>query len=180
MRIILGKNKGKILHPPNNLPVRPTTDLAKESLFNILNNHVDFEAISVLDLFAGTGNITFEFASRGAISVTSVEKNQNCIAYIKKVVAELNYNNAYVVRADVFKYLQNLKTKYDIIFADPPYDCPNVGEIVDLVFRNSLLKPEGFLIIEHDRYKKFNDSRNFFDERRYGKAHFSFFTCAEG
>lgn len=179
MRIIAGTHKGRILHPPKGLPVRPTTDLGKESLFNILNNRVDFEELRVLDLFAGTGNISLEFASRGAGEVVAVEINHKCIDYIRKVSYELAFDKVFTVKANVFGFLKSVSGKFDIIFADPPYDLKETIMIPELVFGHSLLQPGGWLIIEHDVFKNFVNHPQFFEERRYGKVHFSFFR-AEG
>lgn len=175
MRIIGGKYKGRIIHPPNGLDVRPTTDLAKESLFNILNNKIDFEDIAVLDLFAGTGNISLEFASRGAAKVISIELNHKNAAFVDKTATDFGFQNLTVRKMNVFSFLKNYKMKFDIIFADPPYEMKETAGIPDLVFANSLLLEEGWLIVEHDKTLNFSNHPNFSDERKYGKVHFSFF-----
>ncbi len=175
MRIISGKHKGKKLSPPNNLPVRPTTDYAKESLFNILNNHFIFDNLFVLDCFSGTGNLSYEFLSRGARHVHSVDANFNCIAYQKKIKKELNFENFNPVKQDVFKKLKCESGLYDIIFSDPPYDLHNIPEIPKLVFDNNLLAPEGWLIIEHSKSTAFNHT-NYKETRKYGNVNFSIFT----
>jgi 16S rRNA (guanine966-N2)-methyltransferase len=159
--------------------VRPTTDLAKESLFNILMNKVDFENISVLDLFAGIGNISLEFASRGASNVVSVEMNFRCYEFIRKSAHELQFDNLFVVKANVFNYLKSVKRQFDVIFADPPYDLKEVILIPGLVFDHQLLNPGGWLIIEHDSGHQFMDHPMFVEERRYGKVHFTFFRLNE-
>ena len=181
MRIISGSHKGRVLRPPEGLPVRPTTDMAKESLFNILNNHIDFEEVKVLDLFAGTGNISLEFASRYASSVLSVDVNGRCIDYISKMAAEFKFKNLTAIRANVFAYLVRPAGSYDVIFADPPYDLENREIIPALIFDNKWLADEGWLIIEHDKRISFKEHALFTEERRYGKIHFSFFhkTSAE-
>jgi 16S rRNA (guanine966-N2)-methyltransferase len=175
MRIISGSHKGRVLRPPQGLPVRPTTDLAKESLFNILNNHLDFEGLKVLDLFAGTGNISLEFASRGAALVLSVEQNGRCIDYISRTATELGFRTLSAVRTDVFSFLARSAGKYDVIFADPPYDMPDRTKVAELVAAGNWLAPGGWLIVEHDKYISFSGMPDFYDERRYGKVHFSFF-----
>jgi 16S rRNA (guanine(966)-N(2))-methyltransferase RsmD len=175
MRIVSGKNKGRKINPPNNLPVRPTTDMAKESLFNILNNHVDFEEIEVLDLFAGTGNITYEFISRGCKEITSIDNNSKCIQFIKQTAHNLNFANAQVIQSDFAVFLNNTHLKWDVIFADPPYQLSNLIEIPHLVFNNQLLNQGGWLIVEHDKNISFADFPGFYENRAYGKVNFSFF-----
>jgi len=175
MRIISGSHKGRVLRPPEGLPVRPTTDMAKESLFNILNNYIDFEEVKVLDLFAGTGNISLEFASRGAGLVLSVDVNGRCIDYISKMATEFKFNKLTAVRANVFAFLARPAGSYDVIFADPPYDLQNREIIPSLIFDNNWLTDEGWLIMEHDKRISFKEHALFTEERRYGKIHFSFF-----
>lgn len=175
MRIIGGTHKGKVIRPPQGLPVRPTTDLAKESLFNILNNRIDFEETKVLDLFAGTGNISLEFASRNAPSVLAVEQNFKCVNFISETAKSLNFTNLKVIRADAFAFIKKINSKFDLIFADPPYDLKLFEKIYEKVFLHDLLCDEGVLIIEHDRYVQFEKYEFFLEERKYGKVHFSFF-----
>ena len=175
MRIIGGKNQRKQIFAPAKLPVRPTTDMAKEGLFNILNNHFDFEEISVLDLFSGTGNISYEFASRGASEVISVDESRMCTNFIKKTTENLNLTNIKVIKTDVFHFLGFNTAQFDIIFADPPYDATRYEEIIEMVFKNHFLAPEGMMILEHSSKHNFNAHKHFFDLRRYGKVHFSFF-----
>ncbi len=174
MRIISGKNKGRHIAPPANLPVRPTTDLAKESLFNILNNYFFFEAVTVIDLFAGTGNVSLEFASRDAVSVTSVDIHQPCVDFIKKMAGELKYTNLSAVKSDAFQFLEHQKMPVDIIFADPPYNMENIEKIPEMVFSNNLLKPDGWLIIEHSKIHDFSSHEKFYQHRNYGKVNFTF------
>lgn len=180
MRIISGKYKGKRLTAPKKLPVRPTTDFAKEALFNLLNNHYYFDAISVTDLFSGTGNISYELASRGCEQITAVDSHPGCVQYIAKTSAELDMNIR-TVRSDVFKYLERTQTKSDLIFADPPYDLPaeDMLNIADLVFNNELLNEEGMLIIEHSKHTDLSDHPYFSNSRRYGGSVFSFFERPE-
>ncbi|MBN1926776.1 MAG: 16S rRNA (guanine(966)-N(2))-methyltransferase RsmD [Prolixibacteraceae bacterium] len=175
MRIIGGKYKGRQFNPGKTFKARPTTDFAKESLFNILTNKIDFEAISVLDLFAGTGSISYEFLSRGTTHLTIVELNFKHIQFIKSVLKELG-EVATVYRADVFKYLQGEKTKYDLIFADPPYDHPRFAEIPGKILDRNILTDEGMLIVEHSKMYDFSKIPGFLELRKYGNVHFSFFT----
>ncbi|MFK7001583.1 16S rRNA (guanine(966)-N(2))-methyltransferase RsmD [Flavobacterium oreochromis] len=176
MRIISGKYKGRRLVAPKNLPVRPTTDMAKESLFNILNNYFNFKGLRVLDLFSGTGNISYEFSSRGAENIISVDGDFGCINYIKKTAKEFDMNIT-PIKSDVFKFLEKNKNNYDIIFADPPYDLDqkNFEKILDLIFENNLLDPDGMLIIEHSKHTKLSHKENFSFEKAYGGSVFTFF-----
>ncbi|GGG56983.1 methyltransferase [Croceivirga lutea] len=176
MRIISGRYRGKRLIAPKKLPVRPTTDMAKESLFNILNNQFYIEDIKVLDLFAGTGNISFEFASRGANSITAVDSHAGCIKYISKINEELDFNID-IIKSDVFQYLKRTVEKFDVIFADPPYnlDLEKFQQIPALVFTNTLLQEDGLLIIEHSPQTNLSDLPNFKEQRKYGSSVFSFF-----
>lgn len=175
MRIIGGTYKGKQLLVPKNLPVRPTTDFAKEGLFNILNNKIDFEELTVLDLFAGTGNITLEFASRGASHVYSVDKHTPCINFIRDMAKTLKLPMVSPDRSDVFKYLEKPYTPVDLVFADPPYELANIPQIHELVFTHHWLKPEGWLIIEHGPKTSLVDKAHYQETRKYGNVHFSFF-----
>lgn len=175
MRIIGGKYQRRILKPPTNLPVRPTTDMAKEALFNVLGHISELEGAKVLDLFAGTGSISIEFASRGADRVVAVDLSFKCIEYIKKVKNDLEMENLFPLRSDVFRYLKGCKTQFDIIFADPPYALEGIEEIHTLVFEKSLLTSSGILIIEHPATINFQNFDGFVKERKYGKVHFSFF-----
>jgi 16S rRNA (guanine966-N2)-methyltransferase len=152
--------------------------MAKEALFNILNNHIDFESVRVLDLFAGTGNISFEFASRGALEVIAVESNQQCIQFIRQMKDVLQYDSMVVVKADVFRFLAGCRTQFDVVFADPPYDMDGIDTIPDKVFSNNMIAAGGWLVIEHDSRKRFDSHPGFFNMRKYGKVHFSFFTTA--
>lgn len=174
MRIINGSHKGKIIKVPKGLPVRPTTDFAKEGLFNILNNKVNFEEIAFLDLFSGTGHISLEVASRGGKNITGVDKDFKCVSFLKSISSEYKFG-INTVKSDVFEFLKSLKTKYDLIFADPPYDLENITEIYSLVFNNNLLNESGFLIIEHGPKTKLDHLPNFKQHRKYGNVNFSFF-----
>ncbi len=175
MRIIGGKLKGIRLNPPKNLPVRPTTDMAKEALFNILQNQMDFEGLQVLDLFSGTGNISLEFASRGAIAITSVDKAFGCYNHLKNQSQELQLANIKPIKSDVFKFLNQDDDQYDLIFADPPYDLNRIPDIASIVFEKDLLKEKGMLIIEHQSMQNLSNHPNFKEKRKYGYSSFSFF-----
>lgn len=176
MRIISGKHKSKRIQAPKNLPVRPTTDMAKEALFNILNNLYYFNNVSVLDLFSGTGNISYEFASRGTENIIAVDTHFGCVKFIRKISNELNLNiNAY--KSDAFKFLEKINTKFDIIFADPPYsfEVEKFENIVDLVFKNKLLNDEGILIVEHSKNTNLSEHKQLSYTKKYGGNIFSFF-----
>lgn len=167
------------MRPPAGLPVRPTTDKAKEALFNILNNHIDFEEVRVLDLFAGTGSISFEFASRGAKEVLAVDRDIRCVRYIKKVTQELEMSNLKVIRADVFRLPAYASKGFDIVFCDPPYDMPGIDKLPELIESRQLLSPGAFLIIEHDKSIGFEDLPNFEFSKNYSKVHFSFLSATQ-
>lgn len=175
MRIISGKFKGRKLSAPADLPVRPTTDYAKESLFNILNNNFYFQDLQVLDCFSGTGNISYEFLSRGANSVLSIDANSDCISYQKKIKEELNFDNLSILKRDVFEALKQNLGIQDIIFCDPPYNLPNIPAIADLVFSQNILNKNGWLIIEHSKTTAFSHS-NYKETRKYGNVNFSVFS----
>jgi 16S rRNA (guanine(966)-N(2))-methyltransferase RsmD len=176
MRIISGKHKGRRLVAPKNLPVRPTTDMCKESLFNILNNYFNFQGLKVLDLFSGTGNISYEFASRGAGPITSVDGDFGCVNFIKKTASDLDLDIS-VLKSDVFKFLEKSKASYDIIFADPPYDLDQeqFEKIIQLIFDNELLEEEGMLIVEHSKHTKLDHMMHFSFAKNYGGSVFSFY-----
>jgi 16S rRNA (guanine(966)-N(2))-methyltransferase RsmD len=173
MRIISGKYKGRRIFPPKNLPVRPTTDMSKEALFNVLNNHFSFEGLKVLDLFSGTGNISFEFASRGSSPITSVDGDFGCVKFIKQIASEFDFNIA-ATKSDVFAFLEKNKTTYDIIFADG-LEQKTFEKVVTLVFEKGLLDEEGMLIIEHSKYTKMEHLPHFSFQKSYGGSFFSFF-----
>ena len=175
MRIISGNYKGKHLFPGKGFTARPTTDFAKESLFNILNNRIDFEEIEVLDLFSGTGSISFEFASRGAKKIDSVELNSRHAAFITKTTQELKFNQMKVYRMNAYQYLKLAKHTFDLIFADPPYDMPGVELFPDMVLNANLLKPDGIFIMEHSKGIDFSANPKYKEHRNYGNVNFSFF-----
>jgi len=176
MRIISGENKGYILNFPCNLSLRPTTDICRESLFNILNNIFYFEKLSVLELFAGTGSVSFEFASRGCKDIICVDNHFKCINWIENECTKLGYDFIEAVRADALIYLKNFAARpFDIIFADPPYDFKNYPEIAEIVFREKLLAEKGWLILEHDRKNSFKNLPFFCEQRIYGQSGISIF-----
>jgi len=176
MRIISGKYRKKTIFPPKNFKARPTTDVAKESLFNIIENEYDIPDIKVLDLFGGTGSISYEFASRECKDITCVELNFNHYNFIKKTIVELNINDViHITKANVFRYLKKCPHSFDLIFADPPYDINNIDTIPELVFSNNLLNANGTLIIEHSKNTNLSESINYIKTKRYGSVNFSFF-----
>ena len=176
MRIISGQFKGRRIFPPKGLPVRPTTDMSKEALFNVLNNHFSFENLKILDLFAGTGNISFEFASRGSTPITSVDADFGCVKFIKQVASEYDFNIA-ATKSDVFLFLEKNKATYDIIFADPPYalEQKTFEKMVCTIFEKKALHDEGMLIIEHSKHTKLDHVIHFSFKKSYGGSIFSFF-----
>ena len=176
MRIISGQFKGRRISPPKKLPVRPTTDMSKEALFNILNNHFNFTELRILDLFAGTGNISYEFASRGSEPIIAVDADFGCVSFIKKTATEFEFNLT-AIKSDVFTFLEKNKGEYDIIFADPPYGISQADfeKVVSLVFEKQLLAEEGMLVIEHSKHTKLNHLEYFSFERNYGGSIFTFF-----
>lgn len=176
MRIISGIYKGRRIMAPKKLPVRPTTDMAKESLFNILRNSYQFSKINVLDLFAGTGNISYEFASRGCSDITAVDSDLGCVRFISKIAEDLEMP-INVQKSDVYRFLKQHVGTYDIIFADPPYHLPQESfeTIASEVFNNNLLKETGTLIIEHSKHTSLNTLQFFKETRKYGGNAFSFF-----
>lgn len=176
MRIIGGKFKSKRFKAPNTITARPTTDFAKEALFNIIYNNYDFEDLVVLDLFAGIGSISLEFASRGTQDITVVEKDKNHVRFINKMVQELElFDSVHTIQLDVFKYLKTCNRKFNMIFADPPYDMESGFEIPALVFEKELLLPGGMLVYEHHKNVVPADNEYFVETRNYGNLSFSFY-----
>ena len=173
MRIISGRFRGRRLAPPKNITARPTTDFAKESLFNLLNNRMDFEGVDMLDLFAGTGGIGLEFVSRGARNVTAVEMAHTQQNFIIATCKQLGINNLRVVRGDVFKFLSACKTDYDFIYADPPYMLETIDQLPDLVL--PLLREGGWFVLEHGKTTDLTWHTRHKETREYGSVYFSFF-----
>jgi 16S rRNA (guanine966-N2)-methyltransferase len=174
MRIIGGNHSGFRFEPPKNIPARPTTDVAKEGLFNILYNTFDFSALSILDLFGGTGSISYEFASRGCPDITLVELDKRSLTFIEQTTERLQLP-IQIVKADVFKFIAHCTEQYDLIFAGPPYPLPNLHTLPDLVFSYDLLKPESWFILEHNPNHNFDKHPHFIQKRNYGTTIFSIF-----
>ncbi len=175
MRIISGIYGGRRLSPPKNITARPTTDFAKESLFNLLQNRMDFEGVDMLDLFAGTGGIGIEFVSRGAREVTAVELAHTQQNFIIQTCKQLGIRNLQVIRGDVFKYLNSCHIRYDFIYADPPYALEQLPTLPDVILSRDILKQDGWLVIEHGKDTDFSTHPRHIETRRYGSVHFSFF-----
>ena len=177
MRIIGGTFKGRRFHPPaKNWPTRPTTDFAKEGLFNVLNNHFYFDELRVLDLFGGTGSHSYEFISRGCDDVTYVDKFPGCVTFVKRTAQDLGIEDRIrIVRSDVFRFMERDGGQYDYIFAGPPYPLPTLNTIPDRLFENNLLAPGGWFVLEHNPNHDFTDHPHFDETRNYGKTIFSIF-----
>jgi 16S rRNA (guanine(966)-N(2))-methyltransferase RsmD len=174
MRIIAGKFKGRKFFPPPNIPARPTTDFAKEGLFNILQNYFDLESISFLDLFSGTGSLSYEMASRGCSEIVCVEKDGKSVSFIKKTMEALNIT-ASVLQMDVFHYIRSARRQYSIIFAGPPYALELLADIPNEIFEMQLLANEGWFILEHNPQHNFDEHPHFKMKRNYGTTIFSIF-----
>lgn len=180
MRIISGSHKGRHIVPDKNFSARPTTDFAKENLFNVLSNYIDIEDSKVLDLFSGTGSISYEFASRGASEITSIEINFKHYAFIKRVAQELNFKNIKLFKTDVFIACKKLKgQKFDIIFADPPYNLEKITEVPAAIFDNELLNNDGIAIVEHPASVNYSHLPYFSEQRQYGSVNFSIFRISQ-
>lgn len=176
MRIISGKLGGRRINPPSQMPyTRPTTDIAKEGLFNILQNNLDFEELKTLDLFGGTGSISYELASRGARELTIVEKDNQMFSFIKKTVADLGLAQIKVVKSDVFRFIETCHEKFDFIFAGPPYALTTIDEIPKLIFEKGLLNTGGWFILEHTPRNNYQTYPHFLREKNYGTTVFSIF-----
>lgn len=176
MRIISGSHKGRQIFPDKNFSARPTTDFAKENLFNVLTNYLDIEDLRVLDLFSGTGSISYEFASRGAKEIIAIEQNYKHYVFIKRIASELGFKAMKIYKTDAFAACKKLKGgQFGLIFADPPYDLKNLTEIPSAIFDNALLAPEGIAIIEHPSRIDFSAHPYFSEHRQYGSVNFSFF-----
>ncbi|MEZ5010094.1 MAG: RsmD family RNA methyltransferase [Chitinophagales bacterium] len=176
MRIVGGDNKGFRFQPPRNIPARPTTDFAKEGLFNILNNQFYFDEISFLDLFAGTGSISYEMFSRGCRDITSVELSSKMIKFIKEVSNSLNIDNHRIIQDDVFKYLDKAYKSFDVIFAGPPYPLENIDDLPDAVMKSNILNKDGWFILETSQMHNYKDHPNLHRLKNYGQTHFWIFS----
>ena len=175
MRIITGKYKGRHFEVPRSFKARPTTDFAKENIFNVLRGYLDFEGATALDLFAGTGSITLELLSRGYSHVVSIEKDPLHYRVIEEFLYRLGDENACLIRGDVFKFLSSTREQFDLIFADPPYTLPNIPDIPDLVLERDLLLPDGVFVLEHGKRDSFESHPRFIEHRAYGSVNFSIF-----
>ena len=181
MRIIGGEWGGRKIHPPSKMPyTRPTTDIAKEGLFNIIQSNRELEGLKTLDLFGGTGSISFELASRGAADLTIVEKDNQMLAFIRKTAETLGIEKLKVIPSDVFRFLKNTKEKYDFIFAGPPYALETIDQIPELVVAGSLLNPNGCFVLEHTPRNRYSGYPLFVSERNYGTTLFSIFINKTG
>jgi len=178
MRVIGGYFKGRRFNPPKFFKARPTTDFAKESLFNLINNEIDLEGTKVLDLFAGTGSLSYEFMSRGAEFVCSVDISSKYLGFIKKTAEEINREKKVIhtIKSDVLKFIPKHELDYDLIFADPPYDLQDIDKIPNLIFENQTLKEGAIVIVEHSSSTNYSEHLNFNYLRKYGKVNFSFFS----
>ena len=175
MRIISGKYGRRRFDVPTNITARPTTNMARENLFNVLGNLIDFEDITVLDLFAGTGAISFEFVSRGCASVTCVEKASTQFNFIQKVKKQLGEENMTLIKGDVFRFIASCRQQFDVIFADPPYDLPGLPQLPELILNSAMVKPGTLVIVEHSKANDFTAIPQFLQHRLYGKVNFSIF-----
>ena len=175
MRIITGKYKGRHFDIPRSFKARPTTDFAKENIFNVLAGYIDFEGASALDLFSGTGSITLEMISRGCSQVISVEMDRDHHRFIQQCLQKLDTKACIPLRGDVFRYIQSCKQQFDFIFADPPYALKELPQIPDLVFEKEMLKPDGIFVFEHGKDHDFSQHPHFVEHRSYGSVNFSLF-----
>ena len=175
MRIITGQFKGRHFDIPRTFKARPTTDFAKENIFNVLNGYIDFDGITALDLFAGTGSISLELVSRGCKEVVSVEKDRDHARFIADCMKKINAENDILIRGDVFCFLKSCHQKFDLIFADPPYALPELDTLPDLVFEHDLLAADGVFVFEHGKHNDFSAHPHFKEHRSYGSVNFSIF-----
>ncbi len=178
MRIITGIYKGRRFDVPRSFKARPTTDFAKENIFNVLNAYTDFDGSTALDLFAGTGSISLELVSRGCKRVVSVEQDRDHHAFILQCLKKLGTDTCLPVRGDVFRFVKSCKQQFDFIFADPPYALKNLGEIPDIIFEKGLLPDGGMFVLEHGKEYDFSTNTHFVEHRAYGSVNFSLFTKA--
>ena len=175
MRIITGQFKGRHFDIPRTFKARPTTDFAKENIFNVLNGYIDFDGITVLDLFSGTGSISLELISRGCKEVVSVEKDRDHARFIAECMRKIKVESNILIRGDVFRFLKTCHQKFDLIFADPPYALPELGTIPDLIFEYNLLSTDGIFVFEHGKNNDFSNNPHFVEHRSSGSVNFSIF-----
>ena len=180
MRIITGKYKGRHFDIPRSFKARPTTDFAKENIFNVINGYVDMEGAQALDLFAGTGSISLELLSRGCAPVVSVEMDRDHAAFIRECMTKLDTKDNILIRGDVFRFIKSCKQQYDLIFADPPYALPTLPTIPQLILSKGMLRPGGLLVFEHGKHNDFSDVPGFIEHRAYGSVNFSLFRATSG
>ena len=179
MRVITGIYKGRRFDVPHSFKARPTTDFAKENIFNVLNAYIDFEGASALDLFSGTGSISLELVSRGCSQVISLEADRNHHAFIVSCLKKLDTDVCIPLRGDVFRFIKNCHSHFDFIFADPPYALENMKDIPSIIFAKDLLKPEGIFVLEHGKDEDFSADPHFVEHRAYGSVNFSIFKAEE-
>lgn len=175
MRVITGKYKGRHFDIPRTFKARPTTDFAKENIFNVLNGYIDFEGASALDLFAGTGSISLEMLSRGCRPVVSVEADRDHARFISDCMKKIGTSDNLLIRGDVFRFIKKCHEQFDLIFADPPYALEELPAIPSLVFEHNLLKPDGIFVFEHGKNYDFSTDAHFVEHRNYGSVNFSLF-----
>lgn len=175
MRVITGKYKGRRFDIPKTFKARPTTDFAKENIFNVLMGYIDFDGAEALDLFSGTGSISLELLSRGCKEVVSVEKDRDHARFISQCMQKIGATNDILIKGDVFKFLKSCHRQFDFIFADPPYALPELPTIPSLIFEYDLLKPDGIFVFEHGKHSSFEDNPHFHEHREYGSVNFSIF-----
>lgn len=179
MRIITGLYRGRHFDIPRTFKARPTTDFAKENIFNVLNGYIDFDGAKALDLFSGTGSISLELLSRGCDYVLSVEQDKDHHAFIQQCIKKLNTDKCIPIRGDVFRFVRTCKQKFDFIFADPPYSLKELETIPDIILKKNLLSEDGVLVLEHGKYNDFSNNPCFVEHRAYGSVNFSIFRAAE-
>ncbi|MBB3701820.1 RsmD family RNA methyltransferase [Alloprevotella rava] len=179
MRVITGKYKGRRFDVPRTFKARPTTDFAKENVFNVLRSYLDFEKTTALDLFGGTGSITLELLSRGCPQVTTVEKDRQHYLFIRSVLRELNDEAANPLQGDALKFIERCRQPFELVFADPPYALPELPELPERILKSDCLKPGGLFILEHGKNHDFNHLPEFLEHRSYGSVNFSFFRKPE-
>lgn len=175
MRIISGKHKGRNIPVRKNFKARPTTDFAKENIFNVISNYFDFEEITVLDLFGGTGSISFEFASRGCPQILTVEKDFKSFDFIRKTAKEIGMDSIRVIKSDVFRFVPKCTSQFDIIFADPPYELTDLEKIPEIILNSTVLNEKAWFILEHGKKHNFENNTFLKEIRTYGSVHFSIF-----
>lgn len=175
MRIITGLYKGRHFEVPRTFKARPTTDFAKENIFNVLNGYLDFEDAVALDLFSGTGSISLELLSRGCQQVISVEADRDHHAFIKQCLKKLGTDKCIAIRGDVFRFVKSCRQQFDFIFADPPYALKELADIPDMIFEKNMLKDDGVFVLEHGKTYDFSQHPHFVEHRSYGSVNFTLF-----